>query len=173
MGCPFIWLWVLFSDTFSRHMDNNREFPTGSGLAGRPRAEPKIDHVGIAVNSLAEAMPRWSAILGSPPAGREDVESEGVRVAFFGEGPGRVELLEPLDPDSHVGRFLRRRGPGIHHVCLRVADLESALDRAEAEGGEAIEPRVRVGAGGGRVAFLHPRSSDGVLIELREVTEGP
>lgn len=134
---------------------------------------PIIDHVGIAVNSLDSAVPRWTAILGSPPSGREEVASEGVRVAFFGEGAGRAELLEPTGPDSPIARHLERRGPGIHHVCLRVPDLEAALDRAEAEGAEPIPPRTRTGAEGGRIAFLHPRSVGGILIELREAPAEP
>lgn len=128
----------------------------------------KIDHIGIAVNSLAEAVPAFSALLGSNVSGEEEVPSEGVRVAFFGEGAGRVELLEALGPDSPVARFLERRGPGVHHVCLAVDDLEAALERAEAAGHVALEPRIREGAGGHRVAFLHPKSTSGVLIELSE-----
>ena len=128
----------------------------------------KIDHIGIAVNSLAEAVPVFSALLGSNNAGQEDVPSEGVRVAFFGTGPGRIELLEATGPDSPVARFLARRGEGVHHVCLAVEDLEAALERAEAAGLRALEPRIREGAGGRRVAFLQPKTASGVLIELSE-----
>lgn len=133
---------------------------------------PIIDHVGIAVNSLPEAVRRWSAILGQPPAGEETIPSEGIRATFFGEGPGRIELLAPLSPDSPVAGFLERRGPGIHHVCVRVDDLAVALEGAEAAGAVAIPPRIRRGAGGARIAFLHPRSVEGVLLEMREDT-GP
>ncbi|WP_419935414.1 methylmalonyl-CoA epimerase [Candidatus Palauibacter sp.] len=129
---------------------------------------PIIDHVGIAVNSLREAAARWSAILGEPPAGEETVPSEGIRAAFFGEGPGRVELLAPLTRESPIAHFLERRGPGIHHLCVRVVDLEAAVARAERSGAEVIPPRVRTGAGGARIAFLHPRSLGGVLLEMRE-----
>lgn len=128
----------------------------------------KIDHVGIAVNSLDEAVPLYRAILGEAPSGREKVGGEGVEVAFFGSGAGRVELLEPTRPDSAVARFLDRRGPGLHHVCLRVDDLELALERARQAGAEPIPPAVREGAGGHRVTFLHPRSTGGVLVELSE-----
>ena len=127
-----------------------------------------IDHVGIAVRSLEEAVPLYRALLGLPPAGYETVEAEGVRVAFFGEGAGRVELLEPTGPDTPVGRFLERHGPGLHHVCLTVPDLDGALERAREEGGELLPPGIRTGAGGTRVAFLHPRSAGGVLLELSE-----
>lgn len=128
----------------------------------------KIDHVGIAVESLQSAEPLFRALLGQEPDGREEVESEGVRVSFFGRGAGRIELLEPTGPDSAVARHLDRRGPGVHHLCLRVDDLERALGRSERAGAEVIPPRVRAGAGGRRVAFLHPRSTGGVLVELAE-----
>ncbi len=129
---------------------------------------PIIDHVGIAVNSLADAVPLYAALLGLEPTGEESVPSEEVRVAFFGRGPGRVELIEPTSERSPVARFLARHGAGIHHICLQVADLESALARGGEVGGETIPPEIRVGAGGKRVAFLHPRSTGGVLIELVE-----
>lgn len=132
---------------------------------------PIIDHVGIAVNSLEEAVPRWAELLGMEPTGSETVESERVHVAFFGNGGGRVELLAPMGDDSPISRFLERRGPGIHHVCTHVEDIEVALARAEAEGVEAIPPRIRTGSGGARIAFLHPRTLDGVLLELREEPE--
>ncbi len=132
----------------------------------------KIDHIGIAVNSLSEAVPAFSALLGTNSRGEEDVPSEGVRVAFFGTGAGRIELLEPTGPESPVARFLARRGEGVHHVCLAVEDLEAALDRADAAGLRILEPRVRPGAGGRRVAFVHPKTTSGVLIELSEAGEG-
>ncbi len=131
-------------------------------------ARPPLDHVGIAVRSLEAALPLYEAIFGAAPAGREEVSGEGVRVAFFGRGSGRVELLEPTGPDSPVHRFLERRGPGIHHVCVRVPNLAAALSRAEAAGARPIPPRIRRGAGGGRVAFLHPRGAGGTLLELLE-----
>jgi len=133
----------------------------------------KIDHIGIAVKSLSEAVPIWTAILGRNVSGEEEVPAEKVRVAFFGDGPGRVELLEPTDPESAIARHLEKRGPGIHHVCLAVSDLDAAVDRAEAAGLEALPPRIRTGAGGHRVAFFHPRSAGGVLIELSEAATAP
>lgn len=134
--------------------------------------DSKIDHIGIAVNSLDAAVPLWRRILGESPAGREEVEGEAVRVVFFGRGPGRVELLEPTGPDSAVARHLERRGPGVHHVCLRVDDLEAAVERAVEDGAELIPPGMREGAGGHRVAFLHPRTTGGVLLELSEAPAG-
>ena len=127
-----------------------------------------IDHIGIAVNSLAEAVPAFAAILGRNPSDEQEVPSEHVRVVFFGDSPGRVELLESTDPDSPVAQYIARRGPGIHHICFTTPDLDAALRRAEVEGMEVIEPRIRAGAGGKRIAFLHPRSTSGVLIELAE-----
>lgn len=129
---------------------------------------PKIDHLGIAVNSLETSIPLYTALLGENPAGREEVPSEGVRVAFFGRGGGRVELLEPTGDDSPVAVFLDRRGPGLHHVCLSVADLDEAVLRAEETGATLVPPGIRSGAEGRRVAFLHPRTAGGVLIELVE-----
>ncbi len=128
----------------------------------------KIDHIGIAVNSLATSVPLYSAVLGENPCGEETVPTEGVRVAFFGEGTGRIELLEPIDPDSAVARFIGQRGPGLHHICVIVPDVSVALERARAEGLEAVPPGIRRGTGGRAVAFLHPRHTAGVLIELAE-----
>lgn len=128
----------------------------------------KIDHIGIAVNSLEEAVPAFSALLGMNVSGEEEVPGEAVRVAFFGEGAGRIELLEPTGPESPVARFLERRGPGVHHVCLAVEDLEATLERCEARGMQVLAPRIREGAGGRRVAFLHPKTTSGTLVELTE-----
>jgi len=133
----------------------------------------KIDHVGIAVKSLARAEPLYESLLGCVADGREELPEEGVRVVFFGSEGGRVELLEPLDPESPVGRFLRRHGEGVHHVCLRVDDVEAALERAREQGAEPVAPGVREGAGGARVAFLHPSGTGGVLIELSERASEP
>ncbi|MFO7588129.1 MAG: methylmalonyl-CoA epimerase [Gemmatimonadota bacterium] len=137
----------------------------------------KIDHIGIAVNSLAGAIPAWTALLGENPTGEEEVPAEGVRVVFFGRGPGRIELLEPTRDDSPIARHLSRRGPGVHHVCLAVSDVATALARAEAAGLELLPPGVRDGAGGRAVAFFHPRSAGGVLVEISgpgtAATRGP
>lgn len=134
-------------------------------------AERTLDHVGIAVQSLDEALPTFERLTASRAAGRERVESQGVEVVFVGEGSGRLELLAPTSPDSPVARFLERRGPGIHHLCYRVPDLPAALREASEAGYELIDTEPRPGAGGHRVAFLHPRSTGGVLIELVEHRE--
>lgn len=130
--------------------------------------ERVLDHVGVAVHSLDDSLPLFESITGGKGYGREAVESQGVEVVFVGEGAGRVELLAPLRADSPVARFLERRGPGLHHLCYRVAELQAELDRLQAAGTELIDRAPRPGAGGHRVAFLHPRSTGGVLTELVE-----
>ena len=125
-----------------------------------------LDHVAIAVESIAASQPIFESLLGAVGSPVERVDSQGVSVAFVGAGPGRLELIEPTGPDTPVGRFLARRGPGLHHVAYRVPDLEAALTRLAAEGVELIDRVPRTGAHGHRVAFLHPRSTGGVLIEL-------
>lgn len=125
-----------------------------------------LDHVGIAVASLDEALPVWESILDAPGSGRETVDPQGVEVVFVGSGPGRVELLAPTRPDSPVARFLDRRGPGMHHLCYRVESVASALAEFEREGYRLIDREPRRGAAGHLVAFLHPVTSTGVLLEL-------
>lgn len=127
-----------------------------------------LDHVGIAVASLDESLPLWESLTGVKGSAREVVETQGVEVVFVGAGAGRVELIAPLRPDSTVARFLERRGPGMHHLCYRVPDLRAALAEYAEEGYELIDREPRRGAGGHLVAFLHPRSTAGVLIELVE-----
>lgn len=124
-----------------------------------------IDHIGIAVADLDEALAAWSR-LGLDRPVIEDVPEQGVRVAMLPVGGGKIELLAPLSPDSPVGRFLERRGPGLHHVALRVDDIEAALAEAEARGLELIDRQPRIGAGGARIAFVHPRSTGGTLVEF-------
>jgi len=131
----------------------------------RPRT---LDHVGIAVASIDESLPLWESLTGGKGSAREVVETQGVEVVFIGTGAGRVELLTPTRPDSAVARFLERRGPGMHHLCYRVPDLRTALAECLAEGFELIDREPRAGAGGHLVAFLHPRTTGGVLMELLE-----
>ena len=130
--------------------------------------ERTLDHVGIAVPSLDEALPIWESLVGAPGSGRERVESQGVEVVFVGAGVGRVELLAPLSPASPVARFLERRGSGMHHVCYRVPDIRAALAELQDQGYQLIDREARAGAHGHRVAFLHPRTATGVLVELVE-----
>jgi methylmalonyl-CoA epimerase len=127
-----------------------------------------LDHVGIAVNSLDDAISTWTAITGAPANGREVVDNQGVEVVFIGSGPGRLELLAPTRPDSTLARHLERRGPGLHHLCYRVDDIVSAILECVSSGMELIDHTPRPGAHGHLVAFLHPRAAGGVLIELLE-----
>ncbi|MDB4948818.1 MAG: methylmalonyl-CoA epimerase [Gemmatimonadetes bacterium] len=129
-------------------------------------AELPLDHVGIAVRSLDESLPLFESITGAKGHGREAVESQGVEIVFVGRGPGRIELLAPTRDDSGVAKFLARRGPGMHHLCYRVPDVAAALARYEADGFELIDRAPRAGGHGHLVAFLHPRSTGGVLMEL-------
>lgn len=130
--------------------------------------ELPLDHVAIAVPSIAEALPLFQLLTGGVASPLERVDGQGVEVAFVGTETGRIELIEPLSPESPVARFLERRGPGLHHLAYRVPDLEATLARFAAEGIRLIDEKPREGAHGRRVAFLHPASTSGVLIELVE-----
>lgn len=132
----------------------------------------KIHHIGIAVRSLDESLAFYRDALGLKVASTEAVPGEGVRVAFLPMGEPRIELLEALGPDSPVARFVAKKGEGIHHICFQVADIEEALAAMRLRGAEIIEPAIRIGAGGNRIAFIHPRSTHGVLLELKEIREG-
>jgi methylmalonyl-CoA/ethylmalonyl-CoA epimerase len=125
-----------------------------------------LDHVAIAVESIATAQPLFESLIGAAGSPVERVAGQGVSVAFVGDGPGRIELIEPTSADTPVGRFLGRRGPGLHHIAYRVEDIDATLDRLADAGIELIDRHARPGAHGSRVAFLHPRSTGGVLIEL-------
>ncbi|MGH7592734.1 MAG: methylmalonyl-CoA epimerase [Gemmatimonadales bacterium] len=128
--------------------------------------KPTIAHLGIAVTDLDAAMSFYSSVLGVPSRGPEYVD--GARIVHVELGDSEVELLEPLTPDSPIGRFLAKRGPGLHHICYRVGDLDAALDACRHAGYQLIDGTPRVGAGGHRIAFVHPRSTQGTLIELTE-----
>jgi methylmalonyl-CoA epimerase len=125
-----------------------------------------IAHLGLAVESIEAAARFYREVLGVAVRGPE--LADGARILHLDFGDSEVELLEPLDPDTPIGRFLARRGPGIHHVCYRVADLDAALQAAERAGYTLIDREPRRGAGGCRVAFLHPKSTDGILVELTD-----
>ena len=130
--------------------------------------ELPLDHVAIAVPSIAAALPLFELLAQASGSRVERVESQKVDVAFIGTGAGKIELLQPTAPDSTVQRFLDKRGAGLHHIAYRVADIEGALERLAAAGIRLIDEKPRAGAGGHRVAFLHPQSTQGVLIELVE-----
>jgi methylmalonyl-CoA epimerase len=132
--------------------------------------EMKIEHIGIATRSLDESLRFWRDALGLEVAHTETVEEQGVRVAMLPVGEPRVELLEPTHEGSPVAKFLEKRGPGLHHVALRVADIRASLARLKEQGARLIDESPRVGAGGCLVAFVHPQSAGGVLLELVEHT---
>jgi methylmalonyl-CoA/ethylmalonyl-CoA epimerase len=131
----------------------------------------KIDHLGIAVPSIGNALSFYRDALGLEVSATETVEDQGVHVAMLPVGESRVELLEPTGPDTPVGRFLEKRGPGLHHICYRVPDIRAALDRLRAAGARLIDEQPRVGAGGHLVAFVHPSATGGVLVELAEASD--
>jgi methylmalonyl-CoA epimerase len=132
----------------------------------------RIDHVGVAVQDLEEAVALYAERLGMPVQHRETVEAQGVEAVLLGVGESHVELLRPLGGDSAVARFLERNGPGMHHVAYGTDDIESALDAVRAAGLVLIDERPRAGIRGSRVAFVHPKSTGGVLTELVEAAEG-
>ena len=131
-----------------------------------PRRAPRIAHVGIAVRALDEILPFYRDVLGLPEVPLDD--ADGARIAGLAAGDSLVELLEAQSPDSPIGKFVSRRGPGIHHICFAVDDLDDALARCRAAGVRLIDDTPRLGAEGKRIAFLHPSATAGVLVELTE-----
>jgi len=128
----------------------------------------KLDHIGIATNQLKDSLAVWAEALGLTIESTEDVEDQGVRVVMLPLGDTHVELLEPLKPDSPVGKFLAKRGPGIHHLAIEVKDIRATLKDLAGKGARLIDNEPRRGAGGCLVAFIHPSSTNGVLLELVE-----
>jgi methylmalonyl-CoA/ethylmalonyl-CoA epimerase len=128
----------------------------------------KIDHLGIAVNSIEEARKLFHDILGLQFEGTETVQEQKVTTAFFPVGDSEVELLESTAPDGPIAKYLEKRGEGIQHIAFRVENLEEALAELKEKGIKLIDEKPRKGAGGAKIAFLHPKSTHGVLIELSE-----
>ena len=126
----------------------------------------KIDHLGIAVKSIDEALKFYQQMLGLPLAGTEIVADQGVEVAMLPIGESRIELLQPTGDDTPIGKFLAKRGSAIHHICLEVDDLVAQLAQMQAQGAQLIDEQPRRGAGGHLIAFVHPKTTGGVLIEL-------
>jgi methylmalonyl-CoA/ethylmalonyl-CoA epimerase len=131
----------------------------------------RIDHVGVAVEDLDGAIALYEGTFGMPLAHRETVEEQGVEAALLDVGDGHVELLRPLGPETPVGKFVAKRGEGIHHVAYAVADIDVALEELKSRGIELIDSEARVGIRSSRVAFVHPRSTGSVLTELVEPAE--
>lgn len=131
-----------------------------------------IDHVGLAVSDLNQATALYEGTFGMPISHRETVESQGVEAVLLDVGDGHVELLRPLGPETVVGRFIAKRGEGLHHIAYRVTDIDSTLASLKQSGIELIDPAARPGIWGSRVAFLHPKATGGTLTELVEPVEG-
>ncbi|MEK6192649.1 MAG: methylmalonyl-CoA epimerase [Deltaproteobacteria bacterium] len=128
----------------------------------------KIDHLGIAVNSIDEGKKFWSDILGLEFEGAETVAEQKVTTAFFPVSESEVELLESTAPDGPVAKYIEKRGAGIQHVAFRVENIDAALAELKEKGVKLIDQEPRIGAGGARIAFLHPKATGGVLVELCE-----
>jgi methylmalonyl-CoA/ethylmalonyl-CoA epimerase len=126
----------------------------------------KIDHIGIATRQLEEGLALWRDALGLPVDATEEISEQGVRVAMLPIGDTHVELLEALSPDSSVGKFLAKRGPGIHHIAVQVDDINASLAELKSRGARLIDETPRIGAGGCLIAFVHPSTTNGVLLEL-------
>lgn len=126
----------------------------------------KIEHIGIAVNNLEASNLLFEKLLGTPPYKMEEVASEGVKTSFFKNGPNKIELLEATAPDSPIAKFLEKKGEGIHHIAFDVEDIAAEIARLKAEGFVVINEIPKKGADNKLVAFLHPKGTKGVLIEL-------
>ncbi len=128
----------------------------------------KIDHLGVAVKSIDKGKEFWTDILGLAFEGSETVEAQKVTTAFFPVGESEVELLESTAPDGPIARYIEKKGEGIQHIALRVENIDEALEELKEKGIQLIDETPRMGAGGARIAFLHPKSTGGVLVELCE-----
>ena len=128
----------------------------------------QIDHIGIAVKSLADAVKLYEDVIGLKVSGYDQVDDQGVKVAMLPVGEARIELLEPTTAESPIEKFMTKRGEGIHHIAVRVDNIEEALARFKASGARLIDSVPRIGAHNTRIAFIHPASTHGVLLELVE-----
>jgi methylmalonyl-CoA/ethylmalonyl-CoA epimerase len=128
----------------------------------------KIDHLGIAVNSITEGKSFWTDVLGLAFEGSETVAEQKVTTAFFPVGESEVELLESTAPDGPIAKFIEKKGQGIQHIAFRVENIEAALAELKEKGIQLIDQKPRIGAGGAKIAFLHPKATSGVLVELCE-----
>ena len=128
----------------------------------------KIDHIGIAAKSIDQVAPFWTTILGLLMTGRETVEEQKATTAFLPVGESELEILESTAPDGAIAKFIESRGEGIQHIALRVDNLEAALKELKEKGVRLIDEKPRRGAGGAKIAFIHPKSTNGILLELSE-----
>ena len=129
-----------------------------------------VEHIGIAIKDLEKDAPFWSKVLGIEQTKTEDVDDQGVITDIYDTGRGKIELLLSKYPDSPIGKFLKKRGPGIHHICLQVEDIEESIKVLKKHGIETIGDKSSIGAEGFKVIFIHPRSTGGILVELAEKT---
>jgi methylmalonyl-CoA/ethylmalonyl-CoA epimerase len=127
-----------------------------------------LDHVAIAVKDLDVAIKHYVEVLGFAPPEIELVEEQKVKTAIFGHGLGRIELICPTEPNTSVAKFLEKRGEGLHHICVEVEDIVATLAELKAKGAQLIDETPKIGAGGAKIAFIHPKGSHGVLTELRQ-----
>ena len=132
----------------------------------------KIDHLGIAVNSIDDGKNFWTDVLGLDFEGSETVTEQKVTTAFFPVGESEVELLQSTSPDGPVAKYIEKKGEGIQHVAFRVENIEDALQELKQKGVRLIDEKPRIGAGGAKIAFLHPKATNGVLVELCQRDEG-
>lgn len=139
------------------------------GSAPSPTALKKINHIGIAVPDIDAATGVWADVLGLSVSKRETVNEQGVNVAFLPVGESKIELIEPLEPNNAIGRYLQKRGPGMHHICFEVDDIDQTLADLKAADVRLIDEVARAASGGKRLAFIHPKSTGGVLVELYEL----
>jgi methylmalonyl-CoA/ethylmalonyl-CoA epimerase len=146
-------------------LESSTENRDGSAPQPAPRGT-RIAHLGIAVSAIRDALPFYRDVLGMPEVALDD--ADGARIAGVVAGESLVELLEPAADDTPIGKFVSKRGPGIHHICFAVEDIDAMLERCRAAGVRLIDQTPRIGAEGKRIAFLHPSSTGGVLVELSE-----
>jgi len=128
----------------------------------------KIDHIGIAAKAIDQVAPFWNTILGLPLTGKETVEEQKATTAFLPVGESEIEILESTSPDGALAKFIESRGEGVQHIALRVDNIEAALKELKEKGVRLIDEKPRRGAGGAKIAFIHPKSTNGVLLELSE-----
>ena len=128
----------------------------------------KIDHIGIAVNDLEKSLHIFKDVLGMKCSGEEEVKEQNVKVAFLPVGESEIELLESTSPDGNIAKYIEKKGEGIHHIAFEVEDLDVMLKNLQKKGVRLIDKEPRYGAGGARIAFLHPKSTNGILVELCE-----
>jgi methylmalonyl-CoA/ethylmalonyl-CoA epimerase len=130
-----------------------------------------IDHIAIAVSSMSEALATFERLYGLTPDHTEQIPSDSVSEAMIPIGDTHLQLLEPTDDESTVAKFIEKRGQGLHHIAIRVDDIEATLAHLKAEGAELLDEEPRIGGGGHRVAFVHPKTTNGILIELVEAVD--